>query len=140
MDDFFDGAVILISCPNCKSPLPVLISPGEIGFEECRVCSYLPEPNQILPQVEAGQADTKLEQWTIIDATPANDEVICDLCNAEIDDQMEGGSFSGSYALCSECTQRIWRQANEEERKEIQLVQGPFKLAVLRKRILDSLR
>lgn len=140
MVDFYEDTDLIISCPNCDNPFPVSLRKGEVHYEACEECSYLPEQNEIMPQVEEGLVSDETVHMIIIEALPGNDQVICDLCNAEIDETAEGGSFSGSYSLCPECTQRIWKSANEEERREITLVPGAFKSAVLQKRISDSQR
>jgi ssDNA-binding Zn-finger/Zn-ribbon topoisomerase 1 len=138
MVDFYKDTDLLIACPNCGNPFPVSLKRGEVHYEECAACSYLPEQNEILPQVEDELANANDAPIVVICVLPAGDQVICDLCNSEVDDAAEGGSFSGSYSLCPKCTKRIWANSSEVEKKEITLVEGPFKTAVLKKRVENS--
>jgi len=68
-----------------------------------------------------------------------DNEVICDICNNEITDADVGGCFIGSYSLCPACANHALQEANPEEKAMIQIVPGPFKKAVLKKRLADRL-
>ena len=60
------------------------------------------------------------DNWVIIHVPIGDDEVICDLCNADIGDE-EGGSFIGTYAVCQNCTDRILKNSNEKEKNDMEL-------------------
>lgn len=73
------------------------------------------------------------DKFFVITVPVGDDEIICDLCNRDIEEN-EGGSFIGSYSVCSICTKRILKTASKKEKEEIEIINGNFREAVLKKR------
>ena len=73
----------------------------------------------------------------VIQAFCQDNEVICDLCNAEISNE-EGGSFVGSYSLCQACTKNVLADATMQDKEEMVIFEKNFRTEVLKKRIQDA--
>jgi ssDNA-binding Zn-finger/Zn-ribbon topoisomerase 1 len=131
VEKFVKGEAIIL-CPNCDNEFRVVAKGGRFHYTECFSCKYLPEVNEIREEAEKA-LEEKSELWDVLVVCPANNEVICDLCNAEVGPEEEGGCFVGSYAVCPECT----KKKSKEFLKEAELVEGCFVKAVLQKRNQD---
>ena len=63
------------------------------------------------------------------------ESVVCDYCNADIpDDSVQGGCFAGSYAVCPRCAEGVFKNAEKDDWKNIELINGSFRKAVLKRR------
>ena len=123
---------VVVNCPKCGNEIMVYIRKGNFHYAECFNCRYLPEEDEIRTDLEKSLFN-KNDLWDVIVVCPPGDEVICDLCNAGVGPEEEGGCFVGSYAVCPECT----KKKSKEFLKEAELVKGGFVKAVLQKRNQD---
>lgn len=131
VEKFVNGEVV-IPCPNCKNEFRVVAKGGAFHYTECFYCRHFPKLDEIKDQVENALSE-KSSLWDVIVVCPPNNEVICDLCNSQVEPEEEGGCFVGSYAVCPECT----RKKSKDFLKEAELVTGSFVKAVLQKRNQD---
>ena len=69
--------------------------------------------------------------WDVVFVPIPDDEVICDLCNFDIDDE-QGGSFIGSYCVCSDCTTGILSRDGKKE--EMETIEGSVKAECIKRR------
>jgi hypothetical protein len=123
---------VVVNCPKCGTEIMVYIRNGNFHCAECFNCCYLLEEDEIRIDLEKSLFN-KNDLWDVIVVCPPGDEVICDLCNADVGPEEEGGCFIGSYAVCPECT----KKKSKEFLKEAELVKAGFVKVVLQKRNQD---
>lgn len=113
-----------IACPNCGADMEIMKDGEHYIPGHCPECDHLPSEEEINKTLHL------YDPGCFVIIVDPGDEVICDLCNAEIGEE-EGGAFCGSYAICEVCKEKMLASGSDD----LQVYPKNFKQVVLQNRM-----